>query len=127
MCYKRGMRILMLVVLGGLAACGPSSWEEVRYEGEAETRKFVGELKKIETKEDLYRAMPRIKKRFNKMADLLVEIARVEGKKPGADCSAGDELFAEMARIYEIPGGREAIEGCQTEAVRKLDKAKIGR
>jgi|SRR5579872_330670 len=117
------MRIFVWLVLICLVSCAPATWEEFRLEGEAETRKFAAELRKIETQEELVKALPKIKKRFNMIADLLVKIS---GKTPVRETEpslASDALFMEMARIYEMPGGRELIESCQSEAVRKLDKS----
>lgn len=103
-----------------LAGCAPSTFEDLRYEGEAETRKLASELKTIESKEDLYRSLPRLKKRYNKIADLLIEARKFE-EREGEPSAVSEELFAELARLYEIPGGREAIESCQSEAIRRLD------
>lgn len=121
------MRIFVYLSLFWLASCSPATWEEIRFEGEAEIRKFAAELKQIESKEDLQKSLPKIKKRFNKMADLLIKIGDFQKKIPLTDNErepslASEELFVEIARIYEIPGSRELIENCQAEAVRKLDK-----
>lgn len=120
------MRIWAIFLLSFLASCAPCSFDELRCQGEAETRKFAAELRKIQTKDDLNRSLPRIKKRFNRIAGLLVELSAYR-KEAESFSRAGDELFIEIARIYEIPGGREAIESCQAEAVRKLDKALLKR
>lgn len=100
-----------------LAGCG--SFADLRYEGEAETRKLARELRAIETKEDLQKAIPRLKKRFNKIADLLIEV-RSFSKVETEPSQASEELFIELARLYEISGGRELIESAQTEAVHRL-------
>jgi hypothetical protein len=102
-----------------LAGC--SCFEDLRYEGEAEMRKLAAELRAIDTKEDLQRAVPRLKKRFNRIADLLVEI-RVFSKEGSAPTKASEELFIELARCYEMAGGRELIESAQTEAVLRLKR-----
>ncbi len=104
-----------------LASCSPSSIDDLRCEGEAETRKLAILLKTIDTKEELVRALPRIKKRYNKLADLLL-LARNFQEKGGESSLASEELFAELARLYEMPGGKELIESAQSEAIRKLDK-----
>jgi hypothetical protein len=109
----------ILGFLALLTACSPSSLSDVRLEGEAETKRLSEELKSIETIEDLTKASPKLKKRFNKIADLLIE-ARQFPDVPSEPSLASEELFAELARIYEIPGGREALEKTQAEAILKL-------
>lgn len=92
----------------------------MRIEGEAETRKLAQELRSIENKEELQKALPRLRKRFNKLADILA-LARTY---PGEDMPptlASEELFIELARIYEIPGGRTLVETAQAEAIKKLE------
>ncbi|MBX7067693.1 MAG: hypothetical protein K1X28_10745 [Parachlamydiales bacterium] len=102
-----------------LASCGPSTFDDLRFEGEAQTRLLAKELRSIESKEDLQKAIPRLRKRFNKIADLLIEAKKVPCQE-GDGSLASEELFAELARIYEMPGGREAIELAESQAVQRL-------
>ncbi len=102
-----------------LASCAPATFEEMRREGEMQTRKLAEELRGIETKEDFQRALPRLRKRFNRIADLLIELKRTPGSEQNPS-KASEELFRELARLYEMPGGREWIELAQSEAVQKL-------
>lgn len=104
-----------------LISCSPSSLADLRYEGEAQTKKLALELRTIETKEDLQKAIPRLKKRFNKIADLLIE-AREFPKEEAEPSFASEQLFAELARLYEMPGGRELIESSQMEAIHRLNR-----
>ncbi|HSX26798.1 MAG TPA: hypothetical protein VLE89_07320 [Chlamydiales bacterium] len=106
----------------GVSGCAPSTLGDLRLEGEAETRKLAMELKAIDTKEELSRAVPRLKRRYNRLADLLLEARKFE-EKGGEPSLASEELFAELARLYEIPGGRELVESAQEEAVRRLSRA----
>src|SRR3990167_576159 len=133
-----------------LAACSPTSLKDLRMEGEAETKKLALELRKIETKESLIRASPKLKKRFNRIADLLIQTHEFEELLPerkefprsgkDRDCVelpvqkgeilkepslASEELFIELARLYEIPGAKEIVEGAQKEAVAKLNSSDI--
>lgn len=151
-----GNNIRFLIFLF-LTSCAPTSLAELRSEGEAQTRKLVQELRAVESKEDLQEAIPRLKKQFNKLADLAVEsrsfthpgspsgsserglplhfVRRGEaayGRRGGTDASpsvgreesepsmASEELFAELARLYEMPGGRELIEMAQRDAIHRL-------
>ena len=91
----------------------------LRSEGESQTRKLADELRSIETREELQRAVPRLKKRFNQIAELLIKARSLP--KEGAEPSfASEELFIELARLYEMPGGRELIESSQREAIARL-------
>jgi nitric oxide reductase activation protein len=115
---NQGMRAKILLLMT-LASCGPSTLEDLRCEGEAETRKLARELHAIETKEELQKAVPKLKKRFNKIAEILVE-TRAFPKEERDPSFASEELFADLARLYEMPGGRELIESAQVEAVQRL-------
>lgn len=107
-----------------MSACSPATIEDLRCQGEAETRRLAALLKRVETKEDLQKALPQVKKSLNRMADLLIEVrqARSAEEARPEPSSASDELFIEMARLYEIPGLRDLFEQAQSEAVRKLDR-----
>ena len=102
-----------------LASCGPASFEDLRWEGEAQTKNLRVELGKIGTKEELQKAVPRLRKRFNQIADLLIEAKKFSHHSANPSL-ASEELFVELARLYELPGGRELIEMAQSEAVQKL-------
>lgn len=120
---KNWLKISLLSLL--LWGCAPSSIEDLRWEAEAETRRLAKELKEIDTKEDLNRALPKLKRRYNRLAELLLETRNFPEKGSGEPSLASEELFVELARLYEMPGGRESIEMAQNEAVRKLDRSKI--
>jgi hypothetical protein len=104
-----------------LASCAPSSLEDLRAEGRAQTRLLAADLRKIETKEDLQKAAPCLRERFNQIASLLIEAKKYtcSESEPSPE---SDALFAELARIYEMPGGREEIERSQMQAVQKIQK-----
>jgi len=104
-----------------LVSCSPLSLQDLRYEADSEMRKLVSELKSVETKEDLQKRSVRIKKRFNKIAELLVQTRNFEETSSEVSMVA-ETLFVELARLYEIPGMRESIENLQAEAVHLLDK-----
>lgn len=112
-------KVIQFWIMLFLCSCGPSSWTDLRFEGEAQTRRLTEELHAIENKEDLQKALPRLKKRFNKLADVLVEVRKYP-KEEGNPSFISEQLFIELARIYEMPGGRELVESSQKQAVRKL-------
>lgn len=111
-------RFVLILALFFLS-CSPSQSTDLRKQGKSQIEKLVAELRKIETKEDLKRAVPRLKKNFNKLADLLV-LTRQFPQDEEKPCQIGEELFTELARLYEIPGARELIESSQAEAVHRL-------
>ena len=119
-------RIYFLIFLLFLVGCSPANLKDLRCEGEAEMKKLTAELKRIESKEDVQKASKKLKKRFNRIADLLIETRKFSSPndEPTEPVPAGEELFAELARIYEIPGARAAIEMAQSEAVHRLDRSK---
>ncbi|MDE3046001.1 MAG: hypothetical protein KGJ02_05090 [Verrucomicrobiota bacterium] len=119
------MKRWMVFSLLFLTACGPSSWGDIRAEGEAETRKLAYLLHDINTKDQLQKELPRLKKRFNRMADLTLQVRQLKETSPLPEnpepSQASDQLFAELARLYEMPGCRELIESAQIEALQKLE------
>lgn len=112
-------RKCFILSLFSLISCSPVSLEDLRLEGEAETKKLAAELRAIETREQLQRVKPKLRKRFNRIADLLIQVREFAGE-PAEPTEASEALFAEMARLYEIPGCREMIESTQNEAVHRL-------
>ncbi len=101
------------------SCAGPTNLEELRLEGEAEVTKLVKELRALETPEDLQRAIPRLRKRFNQIADLVLSLRKLGTQEPYSS-AVSEELFAELARLYEMPSGREKIEMAQAQAVQIL-------
>jgi hypothetical protein len=105
-----------------LVGCSPATLQDLRFEAEAETRKLTAELRGISNCEDLQKSMPKLKKRYTKMA-LLVQQARQWKEEPEPEPSlASEELFIQLARLYEIPGAKPLIEAAQQEALRVLDR-----
>lgn len=114
--------ILFFLVFSCLISCTPSTLEELRREGKIEMEKLTADLKLIKHRKDIQKASKHLAKRFNRIADLLIKTKRfseIDTNPP----LIGDELFAELARIYELPGGRESIEATQREAIHHLDRA----
>src|SRR3990167_2773089 len=112
------MQALLFLFLIG---CSPTTLNDLRSEAETEIKKLTIELRKMESKEDIQKGSKRLKKRFNRISDLLVKTRGIP-RSVQPPLLVGEELFAELARLYEIPGGREVIEATQRGAVRKLDR-----
>lgn len=113
-----------LLILFLLVSCAPASWEDLRAEGEVETRKLAQLLHRIDTKEELQSQIPKIKKSYERIAHLVIEVRKMgeesampENRDPS---EASDALFTELARLYEMPGCRTLIEEAQTEAIHLL-------
>lgn len=112
----------LVFVLGG---CGTSSLEEFQYEGEAQCRKLVKILEKVETREELARALPELKKQFNALSALAVKAKEYQRAHPEEgeidpcyfDHPYADALKEELLRIYRIEEGRAMIEKAEREAL----------
>jgi len=117
---------LAVVFLWG---CAPSSMEEYRREGEALCRSFMQDLQKIETREDLVKAIPKIKRHYEEIADLIIQAQNFKKEHLGeavdpwdsSDMLASEALMFELKRIYRMEGGKELMENAQKEALFRLD------
>jgi hypothetical protein len=124
---KRTIIFLFSAIL--LSACAPSSMEEFRREGEAISRKLTMQLQKVETREDLVEMLPEIKKRYEEIVDLMIDLNTFKERHLGeavdawyvSDQLASETLMIEMQRIYRLEGGRELMEGAQKESLFRLD------
>lgn len=123
---KSGLCVLILGMIFVMVACSPHSLEDFRYEGEAECRAFAKDLGKIETREDLVKALPKMKAHFEKLATLMMEVRQfqkesdtVEEEFP-AKTEASALLFGQFKRIYAMESGREIMEKAQKEALFRI-------
>ena len=103
--------------------CACSSNEDLVQKGEFQIRKMIQILREIDTVEALELKSPRLKKSFNDLATCLIEIKKSKLSLEVTYSSLSDELFMELARLYEMPGGKELIELSQLEAIDKLKKS----
>lgn len=115
----------ILFALCFLTSCNLSSEGDFRSEGEKIVEEISFILSRVETHDELQSAVPRLKKKFNKLAALLLEVRSFREKNPDRSFSEeplleSEALFRELARLYEIPGCREIVEQAQIEAVYKL-------
>lgn len=121
-------RLYLLILLIALGSCSLSTPSDFRCEGEALCRALVKELKKIHNKEELVKAVPKLRKRYLKIAEIAVLAKEFQKKHPDYyaweaedESEASLELNEEMERIYRIAGAREVMEKAQSEALRLLD------
>lgn len=117
------MRRLWVIFLAiFVTACAPSSLQECCEHGEAITLDIARELEKCHSREDLQKSIPRLKKQFMRLVDIIIEASLHQGEPPAfTDGRAGDKLLFEMQRVYLIEGGRQLVELAQREALEKLD------
>ena len=119
------MKKVCLISFLLLSGCSPANLADLRCEGEAEIKKLTLELRKLESQEDVQKASKRLKSHFNRIADLLIETRNFPPPNGETqEIASAEELFAEFARVYEIPGARASIEAAQNEAVRRIDRSK---
>lgn len=112
-----------------LVGCSPSSLEDFHCEGAAWCRALCKDLSRIESREELAKIEPHLKKRFEDLVALMVEARQFQMKNREeclidfAQMDHPDALALkdELIRIYSIEGGREVIERTQREAMIKLD------
>ena len=105
------MRFLLpLLIL--LAACQPATLHDLRLEAAAEARRLAERLHSIDTRDQLEAALPDVERHFTRIAKLAVKARDLAGETPPPS-EAADQLFAELARLYEMPGCRSAIERAQ--------------
>lgn len=102
--------------------------DDFREEGEGITNSLIKELKKIRNRDEMIIEAPRIKKLFDELADLMVAAEDYRRRHPNADIPEltaenhlyCDQLRHELGRLYLMEGGREIIEKCQEDALKKL-------
>lgn len=108
-----------------LIACTPSSYDGFRREGEGLAYALAKDLEKIETLEDLKHVEGRIKKKLDKLTDLMIAFERFNQGRMGDNVPEGntfisDKLKSQMHRIYAIEGGKETFEAIAAESLQKI-------
>ena len=123
---QRLCKIAILILLA--AGCSPSSPDEFRREGETLCRRLTKELQQVQTREDLVKMTPHLKKRFSQFAELVMEARTFQREHAGeamqddeGDYLASEALMLEMKRIYRIEGARKIVEDAQRESLFALD------
>ena len=121
------MKPLLFLSFLFLVSCGSPSIRDLRGEGEAETRKLAGILAEIETKDQLQKKISKIQNSYSRVADLMIQLRHLgKGAALESDPSeCSDELFVELARLYEMPGCRRLLEAAQEDAIQRLKKESI--
>lgn len=120
--------LLFLISLLLLGSCAPSSLTDFQKEGEALSKQIAQDLREIDSREELIRAVPLLKKRLNALVDLMIAARKFQSEHP-EECLpeteeyvASEDLLKELKRIYRIEGGREIIEAVEREPLFRLDE-----
>ncbi|MDE3056067.1 MAG: hypothetical protein KGI80_05210 [Verrucomicrobiota bacterium] len=116
------IKAYLFLLLAGCASVAPIGYKDLRWEAEGEMRKLSKELEPLETKEDVLRLSPRLKASFLGIAKLLIKARSFPLAEEEEISPASEALFRELARLYEIPGVRDAIESLQTDAILLLER-----
>lgn len=99
--------------------------QDFQHEGEAICRDLTQELKKIQTREELVKAAPKLKEKFETLVDLIIEARKfqemTEEEWAPLESEANDSLVLELKRVYKLEAGRETVEKAQKEALLRLD------
>lgn len=120
-------RILICVFLL-FSSCSSRTVEDYREEAAVITHAIVKELVDVQTKDALVAKIPRLKKKFNELAEVIIEAAEFEEKHPSLNASevsnyvylVNNRLKEELERLYAIDGARQIIEKSQSEALHRL-------
>ncbi|MBX9743625.1 MAG: J domain-containing protein [Chlamydiales bacterium] len=121
MCWWR----LFIGLVLGFSSCSSSSEEAFCAQGKKIVKEIVLTLKDVENHEELEAVTGQLKKHFKKLARLLAEVRAFRNSHPDIVWQKGilpeaEELFIQLARLYEIPGCREIMERSQRDAVSLL-------
>lgn len=104
-----------------LLSCSHHSLEECRRQGELEALRLAKDLESVETIQDLKILEFKIKKRLDKITDLMV--AAHKSRHIDTDFEAGEaneRLLHAMTKIYGLEGGQEAFEQIAVGSLQKL-------
>lgn len=119
---------LFLILL--LSGCGPRSMDDFEEEGEAVMRTLIQELQAIRTREQLIASTGRLKRLFDRLADIMIAAVEYRRAHPeistnefaGPNHELSDLLRIELNRLYQMEGGRQIIEKCEENALHRLYK-----
>ncbi len=111
------MNWLLIFALFFLAACQPASLSDLRVEAAAEMRKAATLLHRVDTRDQLGEVLPELQRTFTRLAKLALKARELDDAPfEESPTPSSDALFAELARLYEMPGCRALIESAQSEA-----------
>lgn len=111
-----------------LVSCSSNSLEDYREEAEGVTRSILKEISAIHTRDELNRHLPKLKKQFDKLVDVMIAANEFKSTHPmevtmftSEEQVLNECLLAELTRLYSISGGRGLMEKAQQDALYRLD------
>lgn len=116
-------RIITLFFCLVFYGCSPDSLEDYQKEAQYLLRSIAEDLEEVKTKEDLNRIYPKLVRKFDKLATLLMEVDSSQKglrEKGIMDFTGSQKLLFQMKRIYQIHGAREVMEKAQIRALKRL-------
>jgi hypothetical protein len=101
---------------------------DYKEEGEGVVRSLHQELREIHSREDLISSSGRLKRHFDRLAEVMIAAEEYKKSNPACDsddCTVpnrelSDLLRGELNRLYRLQGGRQIIERCQEQALHRL-------
>jgi hypothetical protein len=107
-----------------ISGCGPATVEETQASGSAVVSQLIEELREITSRHDLEQALPRLRRYFDRLTDLMLVLEDPSDVELSEKHHAQSELLKEeLIRVYQLDGGRELIEKAQRESLKRLDAA----
>ena len=116
---------IYILALIFLFSCTQNHMDDLREEAKSICSSITEDLKKVHTKEDLLAIRPALRRKFNRIAKIMVEVENLQ-KEPvsyeiSQDTKISDNLLFEMQRVYQIPGAQKIIEQSQISALDILE------
>lgn len=99
--------------------------EDIQSDAKIEVSKLIFLLSTIETKEDLIKQSPKIKKEINILVDMMIKAKTFETSSTydlPIDKEMSDKLKYWMVRLYEIDGAQAIMESLQRDGLHRLDQ-----
>jgi len=114
-----------VIILLFFSSCS-SNLEDFRREGKTLSHLLVQDLKQVHTRGELVVMAPTLKKKIEKLVDLMIKAKQHQLKHPeevfeSREENFSEELLEELRRIYALDGGRETMERIEHEALLRLD------
>lgn len=128
------MRIVFILIVFIFQSCGISSSSDYRDAGQEKIKKFITELKKVHSRDQLLDSEKNLVLCYKDLIDLFVLAKDYLEKKGGSDeplllsskdHELNEDLRFEMIRICRIEGGREVLEKYQNIALEECKKARL--
>lgn len=119
------MRFFFLALFFLMSSCNPSTLSEWRVEGVCIVKTLVEELEKIQSLEDLKRSSSSIKKKYNKLVEVMIEAEKWQEQEGDfhPESFYSEALCREYIRLYSIEGCKELLFSLQKDGLHKLDRA----